>query len=89
MPLVGDLHRRDPLFQQGIGRAAIALEGELHVLGRDGIAVVELGARPDHEIIAEAVFRRLERLGQARRRHVARHRFHHAVMQRVQHHERA
>ena len=87
MPLVRDLHRRDPLFQQGVGGALVALERELDVLGGHRIAAMELGPRPDHEIIGEAVLRRRERLGQARRRHIARHRFHHAVMQRVQHHE--
>ena len=58
MPLVGDLHRRDPFFQQGVGGAAVALERELHVLGRYRVAVVELDPGSDHEIIGEAVLRR-------------------------------
>ena len=58
MPFVRDLHRRDPLFQQSVGGALVALERELDVLGGHRIAVMELGPRPDHEIIGEAVLRR-------------------------------
>ena len=69
-------------------RAAIALEGELHVVGGDGLAVVEPRALAQHELVDEAVLGQAPRLGQARRHGVAGHRLHQRVVQRVEHHER-
>ena len=43
-PRIGRLHRRHLVLDEARGVAAIALEGELHVLGRHRLAVVELHA---------------------------------------------
>ena len=45
MPRIGGLDRRDPLLEHVVRGAAIALERELHVLGRDRVAVVEIARR--------------------------------------------
>ena len=47
--------RGHPLLEE-LGRGApVALEGELHVLGGEGVAVVEHDALAEHELVAEAV----------------------------------
>src|SRR5262249_5739492 len=45
----------DMLLDEGRGVAAIALEGEFHVLGGHRLAIVELGAGAQHEAVAEPV----------------------------------
>ena len=45
MPRIGGFDRGDPLLEHVVRGAAIALERELHVLGGDRIAVVEVNAR--------------------------------------------
>src|SRR5207249_7238774 len=69
-------------------RALVALEGELHVGGRDRLAVVELHALADDELVREPVLRRRPRLREARRVLPGRHGLHQRVVQRVEHHER-
>src|SRR5207247_10393440 len=53
-------------------RALVALEPELHVLGRDGVAVVELEPSAQLELIALGVGTLLPRLRQARTHLVSR-----------------
>ena len=69
-------------------RAAVALERELHVLGRDRLAVMELRALADDEVVREPVLRRRPRLGEAWRERTRRHRLHHRVVQCPEDHER-
>jgi hypothetical protein len=60
------------LSLRSLGPAApVSLERELHVVRRDGIAVVELRVLPDHELVGESVLRERPRLGQARRHDIA------------------
>ena len=58
MARIGRLDLGDPLLHQLVRGAAIALEGELDVLGGDRVAVVELGALAQHEIVGQAVLGR-------------------------------
>jgi len=48
---IHDLHVADLVLQQLRGRAAIALERELHVVRCDRLPVVELGAFAQHELV--------------------------------------
>ena len=86
-PGVGSLHRRDALLERLGGRATVALEGELDVLGGDRLAVVELHSLAEDELVDETVRGHRPRLGQARRDGIARHRLEHRVVQGVDHHE--
>jgi len=65
-----------------------ALEAELHVLGGERIAVVELHAFPQLELVDALVRTHRPRLRQARRQHLAGHGLHEGVVQRVEHPER-
>ena len=85
---VHDLHRGDLLLQELRGRASVALEGELDVLGGDRIAVVELDAFAQDELVGQAVGRGAPGLRQARRHALARHGLHEGVVERVVEHER-
>ncbi len=85
---VGCLDGGHPVLDLLVGRAAIPLEGEFHVIGRDLIAVVKLDAFAQNELVGEAVRGHGPRLGQARRHRLARHRLHHGVVQGIHHHER-
>ncbi len=85
---IHDLDHRDLFLHQLRRRAPITLEGELHVVGSDGISVVELHASAKDEFVDEAVLRHAPRFGQARRHGVPRHRLDHRVVQRVEDHER-
>ena len=77
------------LVVEQLGRAAlVALEGELDVLGGDGLAVVELGVLTQHEGVAGAVRRHRPRFGEARRGLSGRHRLHQRVVDRVEDLER-
>ena len=84
---IGRLDRRHVVLHQLVRGAAIALEREFHVLGGDRLAIVEFDALAQHEFVAEPVLRGRPRLGEARRLRLARHRLHHRVVQRVEHHE--
>ncbi len=85
---IGRFHRRHALLQQRVRRATIALERELHVIGGDRIAVVELRTLAQDELVAQPVLAGRPGLRQRRRRIALRHRLRHRVVQRVQHHER-
>ena len=85
---VHDFHRGHPRLEGGRGPAPVALEGELHVLRGDRVAVVEAHADAEHEVVDEPVGRDAPRLGQARRHRGARHGLGERVVQRVQDHER-
>src|SRR6266545_5613642 len=67
--------------------AAVPLERELDVVGRDGLVVVGLDPFAQHELIDEPVGRHAPRLGQAGRHALPRHRLEEGVMQRVEKHE--
>ena len=85
---IGRLDGGDPVLE-GLGEdAAIALEGELDVVGGDGLAGMELRALAEDELVDEPVGRHGPRLGQARRHRLARHRLDERVVQPVQDHER-
>jgi len=60
-----------------------ALEAELHVLGGEGIAVVELETLAELELVDALVRAHRPRLGEARRHEVAGHRLHERVVHRV------
>src|SRR5207237_12680 len=68
---IHDLHRRDLVLHDLVRRAPVALEGELHVVGGDRFAVVELDTLAQDELLDEAVLRQAPRFGQARRHGVA------------------
>ena len=82
------LDRGDTLLEQALAGTPIALERELHIVRRDGLAVVECGALAQDELIGEAVLRRGKRLGEARRLIVARHRLHQCVVHPIEEHVR-
>ena len=85
---IGRLDRGDAFLERLGGGAPVALEGELDVLGRDGLAVVELHPFSKNEVVREAVLRCRPRLGGARRLRVAGHWLQHGVVERVQEHVR-
>ncbi len=82
------LDRGDLLLQHLRGDATVALERELHVVGREGRAIVKSHALAQHELIDQTVPRYRPRLGEARRHLMARHRLHEAVVERVEEQER-
>jgi hypothetical protein len=84
---IGGLDREHPLLHQIVRGTLIALEGELHVVGRDRVAIVKPGTLADDKLVAEAVLGRRPRFGEARRQRLTRHRLHHRIMERVHHHE--
>ena len=65
-----------------------ALEAELHVLGGERVAVVELQPLAQLELVGLLIRAHRPGFGEARRQVVARHRLHQRVVQRVQHPER-
>ena len=69
-------------------RALGAMKAELHVLGGEGVAVVELESLAQLELVGELVRAHRPRLGQARRHQIAGHRLHERVVDRVEHPER-
>jgi hypothetical protein len=75
---------RDLVLEQLRRRAAIALEGELHVLGGERIAVVKDDALAQDELVAEPVLRHGPRLGERRRHAIAGHGLHQRVVQGVE-----
>ena len=52
-----------------------ALEAELHVLGGEGVTVVELEALAQLELVDQLIRAHRPRLGEARRHQIAGHRF--------------
>ena len=86
-PRIGCFHRRHLLLDEARGVAAIALEGELHVLRRHRRAIVEGDAGAQHEAVAQPVGGGGIGLRQARLGRIARHRLHQPVMQGVEQHE--
>ncbi len=87
-PGVDDLDFAHPVLEQLGRRALVAVERELHVLRRDGIAVVERDALAEDELVAEPVPGHAPRLGEARRIGPGRHGLHQRVVNGVVHHER-
>ena len=77
-----------PVLHHVPGVAAVAFEGELHVLGGHRVAVVEFHALPQDKIVGEAVLGCRPGLGEARRQRLTGHRLHDRVVQGVQHHKR-
>ena len=85
---IDDLHGFHALVQLPGRRPTVAVEAELHVLGREGVAVVELEAFPQLELDHEAVRTLLPGLGQARRHVVAGQRLDQRVVHGVEEGER-
>ena len=85
---VDDVYSLDPIVQQLRRGASITQKAELHVLRREGVAVVEFQPLAQLELVHEPVRALLPRLGQAGRRVVAGQRFDQRVVQGVQEHER-
>ena len=85
---VDDLHRLDVLLQVSGARAFVALETELHVLGRERVAVVKRHALTQLKIVHQAI-RTLAPLGGQTGRHgTVRHGFDYGIMESIQEHER-
>ena len=82
---VDDLDACNLLLEELGGGAAIALEGELDVLGRHRLAVVEDDVAPQGELVGEPVRRHRPGLGERGRRRIAGHGLHQRVVQRVEH----
>src|SRR5262249_44200174 len=80
--------RGDLFFEDLARRAAIALERELDVLGGDRLAIVELWAAAQDELVREPVGRYAPRFRERRRQRVAGQGFQHRVVGAVEHHER-
>ena len=59
------------------------LEAELHIIGGERVAVVELDALAQLELVDALIGAHRPRLGQARRQQVARHRLHERVVKSV------
>jgi hypothetical protein len=85
---IDDLDGRDARLHDRRRGATIALEGELDVFRRQRIAVVELHARAQDELVHQAILRDRPGLGQAPGLRLARHGLHEGVVQRVQDQER-
>jgi len=88
MPRVERLDRGDARLHHVVRGAAVALEGELHILGGDRLAVVELGAVAQREIVDQRVLGSRPGFREAGPHRLAGHRLHQRVMQGVHHHER-
>jgi len=65
VPGIGGLDRGDPVLDQVVRRAAIALERAFDVVGSDRLAIVELRAQAQDEFIAEPVLGCGPRFGEA------------------------
>src|SRR5207237_9297254 len=81
------IHHLDPrharLERRG-RRAFVALERELHVVGRERVAVVEPDALSQDELVAQSVGRDAPGLGEASGLGFARQRLHEAVVDRTE-----
>ncbi len=84
---IGRLHRHDPLLERLARGAAVALEGELHVLGGDGVAVVKAHPLAQDELVGEPVLRHRPGLGEGGASGLPGQGLHHGVVQRVVDHE--
>jgi hypothetical protein len=78
---IDDLHVADLLLEDP--GALGAIEAELHVLGGEWIAVVELEALAQLELVDPLIGAERPRLGQARRHDVAGHGLHERVVERI------
>ena len=85
---IGRLDGGHPVLERFRGGALVPIEGELHVVGGDGLTIVELRALAQDEVVGEPVLGRRPRLGEARSLRVARHRLEHRVVKRVEEHVR-
>jgi len=85
---VDHLDRGDAGLEGGRRRPAVALERELHIFCGHRLAVVELDAFAQHELVHEAVTRDAPRFSKARRHGLARHRLHQRIVHGVEHDER-
>src|SRR3989475_898182 len=84
---IDDLHMPDASSKFPGPRALITLETEFHVLGGDGVAVVELEAAAQLELVHEPVRALRPRLRQAVARLLPRHRADQRIVERIQHAE--
>ncbi|OLC00517.1 MAG: hypothetical protein AUH30_02350 [Candidatus Rokubacteria bacterium 13_1_40CM_68_15] len=64
--------------------ALAALEAEFHVLGREGIAVVELQSLAQLELVDALIRAHRPRLREARRLEIARHRLHQRIVKAIE-----
>jgi len=87
-PAIESLDDGDSILDRLVRRTPVAFERELDVLGGHWIAVVKPDAFAEHELVDEAVRRDAPRLREAWSDLVARHGFHHRVVQRIEDHER-
>jgi hypothetical protein len=85
---IDDFDLLDVILQGLRSRALVALEAELHVLGRQRVAVVKLQARAQLELVGQAVLALLPALGEARAHLLARIGAHERIVDRVEHAER-
>ena len=88
MPGIGCFDSGHAVLEQIVRGAAVAFERELHVVRRDRIAVVKCRAVAQHEIERQSVLGFRPGFRKAGRHRPPRHRLHHGVVQRVEHHER-
>ena len=84
---VDDLHLLDAVLEQLRASTLVALEGKLHVVRGDRVAVVELHAAPHDELVGETIRRHRPRLGEARGGETPGHGLHHRVVDRIENHE--
>src|SRR6185503_17146727 len=82
--LVGNLHGLYSLVKQLARDAPVTLEGKLHIVGREGIAIVKLEALAELELVYEPVRAFPPRLRQTRRHVVTWQGLGQGVVQRVQ-----
>src|SRR5207245_1925370 len=81
------LHGDHPLLQRLVGRPPVALEGELHVLRGDGVAIVEARVLSQDEFPGEMILGDRPRLGEIRGERLPRHGLHEGIVERVVHQE--
>src|SRR3989441_9587882 len=84
---IDDLHLADASSKFPGPSALITLETEFHVLGGDGVAVVELEAAAQLELVHEPVRALRPRLRQAVAHLLPRHRADQRIVERIQHTE--
>src|SRR5206468_9462048 len=85
--LIHDLHRPHLGLEQARTRAAVAIEGELHVLRGERITVLEADALAQGELVDEPVAAHLPRLRERRPHARPGQRPHQRIVHRVVHHE--
>src|SRR5207245_542804 len=85
---VDDLDLPHLVFEHLGRRSAVTIERELHVVGGQEVAVVEVNTLPQHELIGQSVGRYGPALREARRHRLAWHRLHEGVMKAIEDPER-